>query len=62
MFHLDAVEESPVTFIYGAIDVLELAEAVEFVLGDLGLLLFGRLFDNFLLDLFLWRHAFYNLS
>ncbi len=38
MFHLDAIEESPVAFIYGAVDVLELAEAMQLVFGDLGLL------------------------
>ena len=62
MFHLDAIEESPIAFIHSSIDVFELAKSMELMFGDLGLLLFGLFLDDLLLDLFLWSHDFYNLS
>jgi hypothetical protein len=62
VFHLDCIEKSPITFVHGAIDILELAKTMKLMFRDLGLLLFGRLFDDFLFGLFLRAHAFYNLS
>lgn len=61
MFHLDAIEKPPITFVNSAIYVLELAIAMKLMFRNLRLLLFWRLFYDFFLGLF-FRSHFYNLS
>jgi len=56
VLHFGVVEQAPVALVGGAVDVLELAVAVELVLRDLRLLYFGGLLDHLLLCLFLWTH------
>jgi len=57
MFHLNAMKKMPIALIYCSIEVLKLSVSSEFVFWNLGLLLFGWFFDNFLFGLFFRTHS-----